>query len=68
MAATVDIEALRRLVGRREEDEDLATAAPLRGMAVTFDRPEPPPGLGEAVPPGWASGLLPGGLATRLAG
>jgi 3-methylfumaryl-CoA hydratase len=59
MSADVDIEALRRLVGRHEEDEDLATAAPLRGMAVTFDRPEAPPGIGEPVPPGWHLAYFP---------
>lgn len=50
---TIDIEALRRHVGRRTEETDEASAAPMRGMAVTFERPEPPPGRGEPVPPGW---------------
>jgi len=49
----IDIEPLRAQLGRTKVDEDVASEAPLRGMAATFDRDEPPPGTGEPVPPGW---------------
>jgi 3-methylfumaryl-CoA hydratase len=51
--ATVDIDALRKHIGRRTEDHDVATRAPLAGMAATFDRKEGAPAEGEPVPPGW---------------
>ena len=51
--AKVDIDALRKHIGRRTEDHDIATRAPLAGMAATFDRAEGAPGEGEPVPPGW---------------
>ena len=35
---TVDIEPLRKQLGRKVEDHDVATAAPLKGMIATFDR------------------------------
>jgi 3-methylfumaryl-CoA hydratase len=50
---TVDIEAIRRHLGTKIVEEDAATAAPLRGMAVTFDRNDVAPRTGEKVPPGW---------------
>lgn len=53
MDAAIDIEALRQQLGRKIVEEDIATAAPLRGMVVTFDRDEPAPAPGEPVPPGW---------------
>ena len=53
MTAAIDIDALRRQLGRKIVEEDEATAAPLRGMAVTFERAEKPPARGEPVPPGW---------------
>lgn len=49
----IDIDALRAQLGRTFVDEDVATAAPLRCMPVTFDRDERAPGPGEPVPPGW---------------
>jgi 3-methylfumaryl-CoA hydratase len=45
-------------------DEDVATAAPLRGMVVTFDRDEKPPVEGEPIAPGWHLAYFP--AASRL--
>ena len=50
---SVDIEALRKHLGTKITEEDVATLAPLKGMIVTFDRDEAPPGQGEAIAPGW---------------
>ena len=51
--ADIDIEPVRAQLGRKVTEEDVATAAPLRCMAATFDRDEPLPVTGRAVPPGW---------------
>ena len=59
MDGMIDIDALRHSLGRKVVDEDEATAAPLRGMTVTFDRAEAPPVRGEAVPPGWHLAYFP---------
>lgn len=59
MVASVDIDALRRQLGRKIVEEDEATAAPLRGMAVTFEREEKPPARGGPVPPGWHLAYFP---------
>lgn len=53
MATTVDIDDLRRHIGKTVEEHDVATAAPLHGLIVTFDRDEPPPQDGDVVHPGW---------------
>jgi 3-methylfumaryl-CoA hydratase len=53
MATTVDIDDLRRHIGKTVEEHDVATAAPLHGLIVTFDREEPPPKEGDIVQPGW---------------
>lgn len=50
---TVDIEKLRKQLGRKVEDHDIATEAPLKGMIATFDRSEKPPRPGETIAPGW---------------
>ncbi|WP_077036817.1 MaoC family dehydratase N-terminal domain-containing protein [Pelomonas sp. KK5] len=50
---SLDIEHLRRWIGRTEAVEDIATLAPLRGLAATLDRDDPPPRAGDAIPPGW---------------
>ena len=39
-------------IGREEVTDDVATAAPLGGLAATLDRDEAPPAVGDAVPPG----------------
>jgi 3-methylfumaryl-CoA hydratase len=49
----IDIEALRKHIGAKVVEEDIATAAPPRGMIVTFDRDEEAPKEGEAIAPGW---------------
>ncbi len=55
----IDIEPLRAQLGRTMVDQDVATEAPLRGMAATFDRDEPPPRIGEPLPPGWHLAYFP---------
>src|SRR4051812_26524877 len=60
----IDIEPIRAQLGRTVMDEDVATAAPLRGMVVTFDRDERAPVEGEEVPPGWHLAYFP--EASRL--
>src|SRR4051794_34967846 len=60
----IDIESLRSQLGRKVVDEDVATAAPLRGMVVTFGREETAPGQGQPVPPGWHLAYFPD--ASRL--
>ena len=57
-AAAIDEAELRRHIGTRMVDEDVATAAPLRMLVATFDRPEPAPRQGEAIPPGWHIGYF----------
>jgi 3-methylfumaryl-CoA hydratase len=49
----VDIAALRQHIGRTIEERDVATAAPLHGLIVTFDRNDPLPQEGDLVQPGW---------------
>lgn len=50
---TIDVDALRKHIGTKIVEQDVATQAPLRGLAVTFDREERIPATGEAIPPGW---------------
>jgi 3-methylfumaryl-CoA hydratase len=64
--AMIDIERVRAKLGVMEEDADEATAAPLRGMAVTFGRTEKAPVAGQEVPPGWHLAYFPD--ATPLSG
>lgn len=61
----IDIEPIRARLGTKVTDEDVATAAPLRGMVVTFDRDEPPPVAGQPIAPGWHLAYFP--AASRLA-
>ncbi len=49
----VDIEPLRKQLGRKIEDEDIVTEAPIRSMIATFDRKDKVPGPGEPIAPGW---------------
>jgi 3-methylfumaryl-CoA hydratase len=60
----IDIEPVRAQLGRAVVDYDVATAAPLRGMVVTFDRNETPPGPGQPIAPGWHLAYFP--AASRL--
>ena len=62
---TIDIEPIRAQLGRKIVDHDEATAAPLRGMVVTFDRDEKPPVKGEPIAPGWHLAYFP--AQSRLA-
>jgi len=39
--------------GRRETMEDVVTAAPLRGLSATLDRPDPAATAGSVLPPLW---------------
>src|SRR5258707_2193159 len=50
---TIDVEQLRKDLGRKIEDEDTVTEAPLKAMIATFDRQEKAPGPGEPIAPGW---------------
>lgn len=51
----ISIDGVRTQLGAMAEDSDEATAAPLRGMAATFGRPE----AGTEVPPGWHLAYFP---------
>ena len=62
----IDIAALRRHIGTRISEEDVATEAPLRAIAATFDRPEAPPRT--AAPPGEVAGPPQGAAAGSPAG
>ncbi len=61
----IDLAPIRAQLGMIHTDHDLAIAAPMRGMVVTFDRDETPPEEGQAVPPGWHLAYFP--EAMRLA-
>lgn len=50
---TVDIEPLKKQLGRKVEDEDVVTEMPLKGIIATFDRDEEVPKAGEPIAPGW---------------
>jgi len=50
---SVDIEALRKHIGRKKIDEDVAEAAAGVALALIFERPEGAPRPGDPVPPGW---------------
>jgi 3-methylfumaryl-CoA hydratase len=49
---TVDLEALRKHIGRKRVDHDIATEAPLRGLVAIFERPIEEAMPGKPVPPG----------------
>jgi 3-methylfumaryl-CoA hydratase len=57
----IDIASVRARLGTMTEDSDVATAAPLRGMAATFGRNEAAPVAGSEVPPGWHLAYFPDG-------
>ncbi|MBN9489368.1 MAG: MaoC family dehydratase N-terminal domain-containing protein [Alphaproteobacteria bacterium] len=50
---TIDIEPLKKDLGRKIEDEDVVTQAPLKAMIATFDRADKVPESGEPIAPGW---------------
>ncbi|MBI3148036.1 MAG: MaoC family dehydratase N-terminal domain-containing protein [Betaproteobacteria bacterium] len=49
----IDIDHLRRWVGREQRDADIAALRHARLMAATVDRPGPPLAAGDALPPLW---------------
>jgi len=65
MVTEADMAPIRAQLGMIHTDHDLAIAAPLRGMVVTFDRNETAPTEGQPVPPGWHLAYFP--EASRLA-
>ena len=50
---TIDIEPLKKQLGRKIEDEDVVTQAPIKAMIATFDRHDKVPDEGEPIAPGW---------------
>ena len=54
----IDISALRKHIGTRIVDEDVATEAPLKAIVATFDREEEAPREGQAIPEGWHIGYF----------
>jgi len=44
---------LQSWVGKTETVHDVLTAAPMRGLAATLDRDDPPPDNGTVLPPLW---------------
>jgi 3-methylfumaryl-CoA hydratase len=48
-----DMEKLRNWIGKKESREDVASAWPVQALAATFDRDDPEPRPGDAIPPGW---------------
>ena len=49
---TIDLEHLSRWIGKTEDTQDQATAAPIACLAATLDRDDPEPKPGDPVPPG----------------
>lgn len=47
------LENLEKWVGKRETAVDVAAPGPVARLAATFDRDDPPPAPGDAVPAGW---------------
>jgi 3-methylfumaryl-CoA hydratase len=54
----IDEAALRSHIGKRETEEDVATAAPIAMLIATFDRDEMPPRDGLPIPQGWHVGYF----------
>ena len=50
---SADVEKLDDWIGRTESASDIATAWPVAALAATFDRRDPAPREGDAIPPGW---------------
>lgn len=50
---SAELERLKDWIGRRESQTDIATAWPVAALNATFDRTEPEPVEGDAIPPGW---------------
>ncbi|MGD9804590.1 MAG: MaoC family dehydratase N-terminal domain-containing protein [Hyphomicrobiaceae bacterium] len=54
----IDEAALRKYIGKKTTEEDVATAAPIAMLIATFDRDEPSPREGTAIPQGWHIGYF----------
>src|SRR5262249_727068 len=54
----IDLTALRRHLGTRISDNDVAAEAPLKAIVATFDREEKALREGEAIPQGWHIGYF----------
>ena len=50
---SMDIDNLRRWIGKTEPVQDSITAAPVRGLGATLDHPPKPVKSGELLPPLW---------------
>lgn len=50
---SLDLETLRAWIGRTETVEDLVAPSPAALLAATLDRDDPPPKLGDPLPPPW---------------
>ena len=44
---------LKQWIGRTESCADLATAWPVAALTAMLDRSDPPPSIGDEIPPGW---------------
>ena len=44
---------LQQYIGRKQLDEDVVTAYPVKALIAALDRDDPIPGEGDAIPPGW---------------
>jgi 3-methylfumaryl-CoA hydratase len=51
--AELDLETLKRHIGRRQTSTDVVTAAPANLLRLTLARPEPELRDGDPLPPGW---------------
>src|SRR5512144_736298 len=51
--SALDIDELRRHIGRRQISSDTAAAGPANLLRLAFGRSEPELTTGDAVPPGW---------------
>ncbi len=56
---TIDIDSLRKWIGRGESDVDCVTIPSVQRLAATLDRDDPPPKSGDVLPPGWHYLLCP---------
>jgi 3-methylfumaryl-CoA hydratase len=54
----IDVSALRKHIGTRVAEDDVATEAPLKAIVATFDRQEKAPSEGQPIPPGWHIGYF----------
>ena len=53
MQATVNLDDLKKYIGRRQVTTDVVTAAPANLLRLTLARPEPELMPGDTLPPGW---------------